>query len=212
VPTSLLCNLEIDYTEVPGSGLPFKVALDLENSVITPEEGENQKFCYTITGVGSEDPMQKDLSQWVLGLCDEIAAGQVVKESIAVMVDETLQSAVFGDNVKLADPDSVMDDGPGLKFDFRLSKSGGAMSVSFELDTPHAVGPVPVSLKGACGEPVTGLNICGPVCEQPSFCEIIKPNFKGDQYYAHEDRKITGIDIHNDDIILGSNFPVPLTT
>jgi len=54
--------------------------------------------------------------------------------------------------------------------------------------------------------------LCHVVYSQPSFCEIIKPNFKVDQYYAHEDRKITGIDIHNDDIILGSNFPVPLTT
>jgi hypothetical protein len=54
--------------------------------------------------------------------------------------------------------------------------------------------------------------LCHVVYSQPSFCEIIKPNFKVVQYYAHEDRKITGIDIYNDDIILGSNFPVPLTT
>jgi hypothetical protein len=48
--------------------------------------------------------------------------------------------------------------------------------------------------------------LCHVVYSQPSFCEIIKPKFKVDQYYANEDRKITGIDIYIDDIILGSNF------
>jgi len=51
--------------------------------------------------------------------------------------------------------------------------------------------------------------LCYVVYSQPSFCEIIKPKFKVDQFYAHEDRKITRIDIYNDDIILGSIFPVP---
>jgi len=50
--------------------------------------------------------------------------------------------------------------------------------------------------------------LCHVVYSQPSFCEIIKPKFKVDQFYAHEDRKITRIDVYNDDIILGSIFPV----
>jgi hypothetical protein len=54
--------------------------------------------------------------------------------------------------------------------------------------------------------------LCHVVYSQPSFCEIIKPKFKADQYYAHEDRKITRIDVYVDDIILRSNIPVPLTT
>lgn len=53
--------------------------------------------------------------------------------------------------------------------------------------------------------------LCHIVYLQPTFCEIIKPKYRVDQFYAIGARKITGIDINNDVIIVGSNFPVLLT-
>lgn len=54
--------------------------------------------------------------------------------------------------------------------------------------------------------------LCHVVYSQPTFCEIISPKYKADKYYAHGVEKSTRIEIYNNDIILGSNFPETLTT
>ncbi len=171
MPNLLFCNLEINYADVPGSALPFTVALDLVNSVLTPGPGENQRFCYIVTGVGSDVPELKDLRRWVLGICSGITAAQIIEDSITVVIDGVPQMVVFGDNVELVNPDPTTGCS-GLKFDFGLNKSGGVMNVCFELTTPYPVGPNLVCLKG-CTETETGLSVCGPVCERPNFCETV---------------------------------------
>ena len=172
MPTELFCNLKINYAELPGSALPFTIALDLENSVLSPGPGENQRFCYIVTGVGSDDPELKDLSHWVLGICGEITEAQIVEDSILVVIDDMPQPVVFGENVELVNPDPTTGCS-GLKFDFEVSKLGGVMNVCFELTVPYPVGPNQVCLKGGTDDTATGLSICGPVCEQPNLCQTV---------------------------------------
>lgn len=165
------CNLSIDYSKQAGSTLPFKVELDLEKSVLEPEAGENQKFCYTLTGVGEDIPTQKDLSHWVLGICSEITEEDFVADSITVIIDTEPQEVEFGDNVELVSPDHTTGC-KGLKFDFDLSKQGGVMQVCFELTSVYPVGDNLVCLKGGTSSQ-TSLSICGPVCAGPQECETI---------------------------------------
>lgn len=163
------CNLTIDYSKETGSALPFTVALDLTKSVLEPEEGENQKFCYTLTGVGTDSSEQKDLSHWVLGICKDITEEAFIQEGITVTIDGEPQQVVFGDNVELVDPDPTTGC-RGLKFDFGLDKQGGVMQVCFELAASYPVGNNPVCLKGG-QEIESGLSICGPSCRTPGECE-----------------------------------------
>ena len=99
MPAQLLCNTEIDYSTLPGSLLPFTVELDLVNSNLTPAPDEYQRFCYIVTGVGTDDPELKDLSHWVLGICNEITEENIVVDSITVVIDEVPQTVDFGVNV-----------------------------------------------------------------------------------------------------------------
>lgn len=166
-----LCNLLIDYSKQTGSVLPFKVELDLENSVLNPGTGENQKFCYIVTGVGTDTPNQKDLSHWVLGICKDITKDSFVPDSITVIIDDEPQEVEFGENVELVNPDPTTLC-KGLKFDFDLSKQGGVMQVCFELTKVYAVGDNIVCLKGGTASQ-TGLSICGPTCGEVRECETI---------------------------------------
>lgn len=165
----LLCNVEIDYSEVPGSVIPFMIELDVVNSILSPLPGENQKFCYIVTGKGTAVPELKDLSHWVLGICNEITEEEIVVPSITVVIDDVPQSVIFGDNVELVNPDPTTGCS-GLKFDFPVSKLGGVMNVCFELSIPYPVGPNPVCLKGGTST-ASGLSICGPACSGSELCE-----------------------------------------
>lgn len=166
------CNLVIDYSEVQGDRiLPFRIELNLQTSVLNPAPGQNQRFCYTVTGVGEGGPSEADLSHLVLGICSQIPASQIV--NIFVSIDGVPQEITFGEggNVELrtpANPDPTTGC-PGLKFDFGLNKVGGVMIFCFELTTPYEVGPDPVCLKG--GTTVAkGLSICGPFCATLQTC------------------------------------------
>jgi hypothetical protein len=164
-----LCNTTIDYSTVPGDEtVPFTFELDLDSSILTPPPGVFQKFCYTVTGVGEDVDTQKDLSHWVLVLCEDITEEQIVTDTITVVIDGVPQEVEFGVNVVLqTDPTTGC---TGLKFDFPLSKLGGVMNVCFELTETYPIGPNPVCVKG--GQVVeTGLSICGPVCEEVPPCE-----------------------------------------
>ena len=171
----LVCNTEIDYSQVTGDKiLPFKLELDLENSRLNPVLGENQRFCYTVTGIGSDSSEFADLSHLVLGICDEIPENQIV--NITVTIDGEEQEVVFGEdgNVELRTPQNPdpPTECPGLKFDFGLDKDGGVMHICFELTTTYPIGPNSVCLFGG-DTTAEGLSICGPVCEDLETCEAV---------------------------------------
>lgn len=89
------CNLEIDYSTVPGDRiLPFQIALNLEDSILDPSVGENQRFCYDVMAVGDDIPLYADLSHLVLGICDKIPTEEIV--NITVVINGVTQEVVFG--------------------------------------------------------------------------------------------------------------------
>ncbi len=166
------CELEIDYSEMPDMVIfPFLIQLDLENSILIPVPGQNQRFCYIISGIGEDTPLYTDLSHLVFSICDQIVASQIV--NISVFIDGLEQEVIFGEdgNVELktpAQPDPTTGCS-GLKFDFALDKVDGVMNICFELTSPYPIGPIPVCLASG-GLSATGLSICGPVCETGQTC------------------------------------------
>ena len=173
--TSEICNLEIDYSLVAGSRiLPFQITLDLDDSVLNPGAGQNQKFCYTVRAVGEDKPTFADLSHLVLGICDEIPEEQI--KNITVVINGTPQDVKFGSggNVELRTPDhpDPPTGCPGLKFDFPLNKVTGVMQFCFELTVPRVVGGIDTCLFGG-GVTAQGLTICGPTCEEMGECPIV---------------------------------------
>lgn len=156
------CNIVVNFAELQGDRiLPYQIALDLQNSNLLPAAGENQKICYLVTGVGAQTSAQADLSQLVLGLCNGITEDQI--ERISVSVNDVEQEAVLGKNVELLQTDA-QSGGAGLRFRYGLSRAGGRMSISLELNAPYPIGPVPITLYGENAS-ASGLTICGPVGE-----------------------------------------------
>lgn len=162
------CELGIDYTDVEGPGdfsLPFAFELDLNASNLTPGPGENQRFCYNITGeapIGSGSEF-RDLSHFVFSICPGITEDQL--RNVTVFIDGVEQDVEIGDNVEIFNPPATDPPTgcPGLKFDFGLNKIGGEMTVCYELNEVFPIGPVPVCIFGA-SETRSGLSICGPIC------------------------------------------------
>lgn len=158
------CLLEVDYSTVMGDPiLPFQFELDLVASNLEPGPGENQRFCYNVTGVGEDNSDFADLSHFVLSICEDITEDQL--ENVSVIIDGVEQTVIIGDNVEIFNPPDV--DPPtgcsGLKFNFGLDKVEGEMTVCFELNVVYPIGPTELCLFGA-GETRSGLSICGPVC------------------------------------------------
>ena len=171
--TQLECNPQIDYsTIIIGDRIiPYTFELDQNLSVLNPAPGQNQRFCYIVTGVGSNITTFVSLSHWVLSLCPDITLDQIT--NIEVTIGGVPQTVIIGENVQLfIPPDSDPTTGcPGLKFDgFGLSKVlGDPNSVGlfcFELTTPYPVGAVTVCVKGGQAAS-SALAICGPVCAPP---------------------------------------------
>lgn len=55
------CNKSIDYSKVTDDRvLPFVFELNLKDSNLYPDEGEKQRFCYTVSGVGSDTTKNVD--------------------------------------------------------------------------------------------------------------------------------------------------------
>jgi len=166
------CDIAINYSEIIGEKvLPFLISLDLANSVMIPAPGRNQRFCYTVTGVGSKMPADANLDYLILGVGGDIA--ESLFANISVEIDGEPQKVVFGENgnvrLKTAKTPDRRTGRHGLKFDFPLSKAGGVMRVCYELTAEHPVGDNPVCLYGG-GASACGLCICGPVCEGYSDC------------------------------------------
>lgn len=160
----IVCSKTVDYSKVSGNRvLPFIFTLNLEESVLYPAEGEFQRFCYDIEGVGEDTSRFADLSHFLLGICDEITQADIA--NVTVVVDGQPRNVVWGSNVEIKTPEHP--DNPtgciGLKFDFPLDKVDGTMQVCFSLREPHAIGPVTVCVFGG-NTTVNNLSICGPVC------------------------------------------------
>jgi hypothetical protein len=162
----IACNLSINYAEVAGTPiLPFRIVLDTNLSILNPAPGQNQRFCYRITGIGLDNNDFRDLSHLVFGICNQIPASQIT--NISVVIDGEEQEVEFGQggNVELRtelspDPPTGC---PGLKFDFGLDKVEGEMLICYELTVTYPIGPNLVCLFGG-RVTRTGLSICGPVC------------------------------------------------
>jgi len=168
--TQQACNTTINYKDVTVDDriLPFVIALDLQNSNLSPAPGENQRFCYTVTGVGTDTSIYADLSHLVLGICDQITADQITNITVNGQVVQ------LGDKVELRTPENP--DPPtgcaGLKFDYPVNKVGGTLAFCFELTTPYPVCPNEVCLFGGNVTADT-LSICGPCCGSSEVCESV---------------------------------------
>lgn len=158
------CNLKVDYSTVTvGRILPFQFELDVLASNLEPSPGENQRFCYKVTGVGADNSTFADLSHFVFGICEGIREDQL--KNVSVIIDGVPQTIVIGDNVEIFNPPAT--DPPtgcsGLKFDFGLDKVDGKMTLCFELNKVYPIGSTEICVFGA-GQTKRGLNICGPIC------------------------------------------------
>lgn len=170
---NFVCNDKIDYSVITGERiLPFVFTLNMEESVLYPQEGEDQIFCYDIMGVGSDTQQYADLSHFLLGICSSITQEDI--REITVIVNGEIQDVIWGENVeiKTADQPDNPTECTGLKFDFPLDKQIGQMQVCIIMRTPYSIGPVNVCLYGG-GVTATGLQICGPSCGGNMPCESV---------------------------------------
>ncbi|NMC55922.1 MAG: hypothetical protein GYA50_01705 [Eubacteriaceae bacterium] len=161
----LPCSIGIDYSEITGDYiLPFAIALDLNSSILYPQSGELQRFCYLITGKGDLDTVNIDLDHITFALGGGISLQKIT--NITVAVNGIKQEIILGEdgNVLLLKSGefNAEDDCEGLKFDFGLDKTDGIMSISFDLLDTYPVGQMEVILFGR-DTIAKGLSICGPV-------------------------------------------------
>lgn len=168
---NLACNEQVDYSQVSGNRiLPFVFTLNLADSILNPVQGQFQRFCYDIEGVGQDQPIFADLSHFLLGICETITFADI--KEITVVINGHPQNVVIGENVEIKTEDHP--DNPtgciGLKFDFPLNKINGKMQVCITMNKPFAVGPVNVCVFGG-NTTATGLTICAPACGGVEPCE-----------------------------------------
>lgn len=159
------CASTVDYSTVQADpALPFIFALD-PSSILYPVPGQNQRFVYTITANGADNPTFADLSHFVLTICSDVT--EAMLQNVSVTINGVKQTVIIGDNVEILPPDKPdkQTGCAGLKFDFGLNKVNGVMTVVFDLATPHPIGPVTVCVFGG-RTALTNLTICGPVCGQ----------------------------------------------
>ena len=167
---SEICLFTADYAQVDATPrLPFRFTLDAETSVLTPGEGELQRFCYIVEGIGNDTSVYADLSHFVLGACPDLLLSDIV--SAEVVIDGVSQTVTLGGNVSVrtvANPDPTTGC-TGVKFDFPLAKDGGLMSVCFTLARTFAVGVSRLCVKGG-QTALSTLSICGPACAEAQAC------------------------------------------
>lgn len=169
----MVCSNVVDYSNVVGERiLPFRFTLNEEDSILNPGEGEFQRFCYDVEGVGQDRPQFADLSHFLLGICASITEEDF--RSITVVIDGVPQDVDFGENVEIKTEEHP--DPPtgcvGLKFDFPLDKVDGQMEVCFTMEHPFAIGPTNVCVFGG-NVTATGMAICGPVCGEMPSCDNV---------------------------------------
>lgn len=163
------CVNEVDYSKVSGERiLPFKFILNTEDSILEPKEGEKQRFCYDVEGIGEDNSTYADLSHFLLGICEQITREDI--ELITVTIDGEEKNVVWGSNVEIKteeNPDKPTG-GWGLKVDFPLDKADGMMHICITMKKIYAVGPVDIWVFGG-NVTAAGLSICGPSCNGGSM-------------------------------------------
>ncbi len=164
------CSETADYSQVIGERiLPFLFTLNEADSVLHPAEGEYQKFCYDVTGVGQNMPIYADLSHFLLGICDDISQEDII--SVTVVIDGVSQEVKWGENIEIKTEEKP--DPPtgcvGIKFDFPLNKVDGKMQICITLAQTYAIGAISVCVFGG-NVTANTLTICGPGCGNPSSC------------------------------------------
>jgi hypothetical protein len=146
----------VDYSLENGDKiLPYSIVLNEKESNLYPETGESQIFTYEVVGVGSEDSRYVEMSRVAFAVCKNLTQEDFT--DISVIVDNQVQTLVWGANVILSDSEG------GLEFVFPVNLNDGIMKISFTLKNPYTVGLVNVSVLGD-GYTATGQSICGPVC------------------------------------------------
>ena len=66
--TITTCSGTVDYSQMTGERiLPFMFVLNEADSILHPTEGQYQKFCYDVTGIGQDTSKYADLSHFLLG-------------------------------------------------------------------------------------------------------------------------------------------------
>ncbi len=167
------CKNKADYSKISGDRvLPFVFTLNLEDSILYPEEGQKQRFCYDIEGVGQDSVTFADLNYFLLGICSSITQNDIAE--ITVVIDGKEQTVVWGENVEIRTtekPDNLTGC-VGLKFDFPLDKMDGQMEVCITMEKTYPVGPVNVCVFGG-NTTATGLMICGPACGSMEPCDSV---------------------------------------
>lgn len=168
-----VCNDTIDYSVMTGERiLPFTVSLNMENSVLYPDEEEYQTFCYDITAKGENTQQFADLSHFLLGICSTVTKDDIL--AVTIVINGETQEVIWGENVEIKTAENP--DNPtgcvGLKFDFPLDKQIGMMQVCIVMSKPYKIGPVNVCMYGG-GFTATGLQICGPACGGSAPCESV---------------------------------------
>jgi len=164
------CDNKIDYSKIHiGNNariIPYKIKLDLSRSRLNPGPGQNQRFCYSVTGVGFNNSSYQTLLYWILQINPNIKLSQI--KNVRVFIGGKRQLVKIGTNVKLYvppnhDPNTGLS---GLEFIFTLNKvcndpnSKGLFY--FELTTPYRVNEVLVGVASTMLAS-SALAICGPI-------------------------------------------------
>lgn len=164
------CNYQIDYSTILIGEriIPFRFELDLATSILNPPAGQNQRFCYRVTGVGDNNSTNQSLSHWVLSINPQITLSQIT--NVQVTIGGVPQTVIIGANVDLfVLPDTDPATGcSGLKFDFWLGKvlnePDSAGLFCFELTVPYPLGALTVGVTSIQAAS-SALAICGPAWE-----------------------------------------------
>jgi len=133
------CADDGDYTSTTFGGFQFDYDGMVENIDGT------STWTYTITGVAPSGPQYKDLSHWVLALCNNHNVTSGTPSGWEVNTDPTLN--IFG-----------------IKWDEEINKTGGVETFSFTLDNQYDVEPVEVAFKA--GQNLHYCTIFGPSCDE----------------------------------------------
>lgn len=167
------CDKKIDYSKIHiGDNariIPYKFKLDLSRSRLNPRPGQNQRFCYSVTGVGFNNSSYQTLLYWILQINPNIKLSQI--KNVKVFIGGKRQPVKIGTNVNLiVPPDRDPNTGlAGLQFIFTISKVCNAPNSKglfcFELTTPYGVDEVLVGV-ASTQLASSALAICGPIKEK----------------------------------------------
>ena len=132
------CDDDEDYNSSTFGGFLFEYDGMIENIDGT------STWTYTVSGVSPGGPDYKDLSHWVLALCEDHTVTTPTTDGWEVNTDPTL-------------------DFYGIKWDEEINKEEGTTTFSFTLDDQYDVEPVTVGFKA--GTELFYCEIYGPSCE-----------------------------------------------